>query len=48
MDLSELALLEGALRDAGLDPATPTLILAEVVLPYMEVERFVLWPLQPT
>ncbi|KAK9402772.1 tRNA wybutosine-synthesizing protein 4 [Crotalus adamanteus] len=39
VDLSELALLEGALRDAGLDPASPTLILAEVVLPYMEVER---------
>ncbi|ETE56974.1 Leucine carboxyl methyltransferase 2, partial [Ophiophagus hannah] len=39
VDLSDLALLEGALRGAGLDPATPTLILAEVVLPYMEVER---------
>ncbi|XP_070799804.1 tRNA wybutosine-synthesizing protein 4 [Pituophis catenifer annectens] len=39
VDLSQLALLEGALRGAGLDPATPTLILAEVVLPYMQVER---------
>ncbi|XP_026544170.1 tRNA wybutosine-synthesizing protein 4 isoform X2 [Notechis scutatus] len=39
VDLSDLALLEGALRGAGLDPTTPTLILAEVVLPYMEVER---------
>ncbi|KAM3836780.1 tRNA wybutosine-synthesizing protein 4 isoform 2-T2 [Vipera latastei] len=39
VDLSELALLEGALCGAGLDPAMPTLILAEVVLPYMEVER---------
>ncbi|XP_070605429.1 tRNA wybutosine-synthesizing protein 4 isoform X2 [Erythrolamprus reginae] len=39
VDLSQLALLEGALCSAGLDPTTPTLILAEVVLPYMEVER---------
>lgn len=48
MDLSQLAPLEGALRGAGLDPATPTLILAEVVLPYMQVERFVLWSLRPS
>ncbi|XP_063162164.1 tRNA wybutosine-synthesizing protein 4 isoform X2 [Candoia aspera] len=39
VDLRELLLLEGALRGAGLNPATPTLIIAEVVLPYMEVER---------
>ncbi|XP_013912925.1 PREDICTED: tRNA wybutosine-synthesizing protein 4 [Thamnophis sirtalis] len=39
VDLSRLAQLEGALRGAGLDPAAPTLILAEMVLPYMEVER---------
>ena len=41
MDLSELSRLEEALQGAGLDSRVPTMILAEVVLTYMEVERFV-------
>ncbi|XP_060119772.1 tRNA wybutosine-synthesizing protein 4 [Heteronotia binoei] len=39
VDLAELPKLEEALRCAGLDPQVPTLLLAEVVLTYMEVER---------
>ncbi|KAM6447792.1 tRNA wybutosine-synthesizing protein 4 isoform 2-T2 [Liasis olivaceus] len=39
VDLGDLPLLEGALRRAGLSPAAPTLMIAEVVLPYMEVGR---------
>ncbi|XP_015746458.1 tRNA wybutosine-synthesizing protein 4 [Python bivittatus] len=39
VDLGDLPLLEGALRRAGLNPAAPTLMIAEVVLPYMEVGR---------
>lgn len=41
MDLSELPRLEEALHRAGLDPKVPTMLLAEVVLTYMAVERFV-------
>nr|XP_034970871.1 tRNA wybutosine-synthesizing protein 4 [Zootoca vivipara] len=39
VDLSELPRLEEALHRAGLDPKVPTMLLAEVVLTYMEVER---------
>ncbi|XP_078239002.1 tRNA wybutosine-synthesizing protein 4-like [Pogona vitticeps] len=39
VDLSELSRLEEALQGAGLDSRVPTMILAEVVLTYMEVER---------
>ncbi|XP_062983308.1 tRNA wybutosine-synthesizing protein 4 [Elgaria multicarinata webbii] len=39
VDLAELSKLEEALHAAGLDPKAPTMILAEVVLTYMEVER---------
>ncbi|XP_061485291.1 tRNA wybutosine-synthesizing protein 4 isoform X2 [Rhineura floridana] len=39
VDLSELPRLEEALHGAGLDPKAPTMLLAEVVLTYMEVER---------
>ncbi|KAJ7320030.1 hypothetical protein JRQ81_019541 [Phrynocephalus forsythii] len=38
-DLSELSKLEETLRGAGLAPGAPTMILAEVSLTYMEVER---------
>ncbi|XP_062833117.1 tRNA wybutosine-synthesizing protein 4 isoform X2 [Anolis carolinensis] len=38
-DLAELPRLEEALLEGGLDPGAPTLILAEVVLTYMETER---------
>ncbi|XP_053167973.1 tRNA wybutosine-synthesizing protein 4 [Hemicordylus capensis] len=38
-DLSELPRLEKALHAAGLDPKAPTLLLAEVVLTYLEVQR---------
>ncbi|XP_060627346.2 tRNA wybutosine-synthesizing protein 4 [Anolis sagrei] len=38
-DLAELTHLEEALLEGGLDPGVPTLILAEVVLTYMETER---------
>lgn len=41
VDLSELPSLERALQGAALDPRAPTLLLAEVVLTYMDVERFV-------
>lgn len=39
VDLAELPTLEEALCCAGLDPQGPTLLLAEVALTYMEVER---------
>ncbi|XP_054829481.1 tRNA wybutosine-synthesizing protein 4 isoform X2 [Eublepharis macularius] len=39
LDLADLPKLEEALRGAGLDPQAPTMLLAEVVLTYMEVER---------
>nr|XP_028581326.1 tRNA wybutosine-synthesizing protein 4 isoform X1 [Podarcis muralis] len=39
VDLSELPRLEEALHRAGLDPKVPTMLLAEVVLTYMAVER---------
>nr|XP_056714734.1 tRNA wybutosine-synthesizing protein 4 [Euleptes europaea] len=39
VDLAELPKLEEALSCAGLDPQAPTMLLAEVVLTYMEVER---------
>nr|XP_020647536.1 tRNA wybutosine-synthesizing protein 4 [Pogona vitticeps] len=39
VDLSDLSRLEEALQGAGLDSRVPTMILAEVVLTYMEVER---------
>ncbi|XP_077197122.1 tRNA wybutosine-synthesizing protein 4 isoform X2 [Paroedura picta] len=39
VDLAELPKLEEALCCAGLNPQVPTLLLAEVVLTYMEVER---------
>ncbi|XP_015274463.1 PREDICTED: tRNA wybutosine-synthesizing protein 4 [Gekko japonicus] len=39
VDLAELPELEEALHCAGLDPQAPTLLLAEVALTYMEVER---------
>ncbi|KAJ6652299.1 hypothetical protein lerEdw1_012752 [Lerista edwardsae] len=38
-DLSELPRLERVLQAADLDPRAPTLLLAEVVLTYMDVER---------
>lgn len=41
VDLSDLPLLEKALRGAGLDPEAPSLLLAEVVLTYMDEERLV-------
>ncbi|XP_053872091.1 tRNA wybutosine-synthesizing protein 4 isoform X2 [Malaclemys terrapin pileata] len=39
VDLSELSKLEQALKEAGLDPEVPTMLLAEVVLTYMEISR---------
>ncbi|XP_069496661.1 tRNA wybutosine-synthesizing protein 4 isoform X2 [Ambystoma mexicanum] len=39
VDLSDLTLLDHGLNEAGLDPACPTLLLAEVVLTYMENTR---------
>uniref|UniRef100_A0A8C3S9F7 tRNA wybutosine-synthesizing protein 4 n=1 Tax=Chelydra serpentina TaxID=8475 RepID=A0A8C3S9F7_CHESE len=39
VDLSELSKLEKALKEAGLDPEVPTMLLAEVVLTYMEISR---------
>ncbi|EMP30044.1 Leucine carboxyl methyltransferase 2, partial [Chelonia mydas] len=39
VDLSELSKLEQALKEAGLDPEVPTMLLAEVVLAYMEISR---------
>ncbi|XP_075773424.1 tRNA wybutosine-synthesizing protein 4 isoform X1 [Pelodiscus sinensis] len=39
VDLSELPKLEQALTEAGLDPEVPTMLLAEVVLTYMEISR---------
>ncbi|XP_067401002.1 tRNA wybutosine-synthesizing protein 4 isoform X2 [Emydura macquarii macquarii] len=39
VDLSELSELEQALKEAGLDPEVPTMLLAEVVLTYMEISR---------
>ncbi|KAJ1121157.1 hypothetical protein NDU88_009284 [Pleurodeles waltl] len=36
VDLSDLSLLENGLKQAGLDPGSPTLLLAEVVLTYMD------------
>ncbi|KAH0625303.1 hypothetical protein JD844_033808 [Phrynosoma platyrhinos] len=38
-DLSDLLRLQEAMCEASLDPEAPTLILAEVVLTYMETER---------
>lgn len=40
VDLSEQSLLEEALRGAGLDDKAPTMLLAEVVLTYMALDRF--------
>uniref|UniRef100_A0ACB8FFZ8 Uncharacterized protein n=1 Tax=Sphaerodactylus townsendi TaxID=933632 RepID=A0ACB8FFZ8_9SAUR len=39
VDLAQLPQLEEALSGAGLDPRVPTMLLAEVVLTYMEVGR---------
>uniref|UniRef100_A0A8D0GZC6 tRNA wybutosine-synthesizing protein 4 n=1 Tax=Sphenodon punctatus TaxID=8508 RepID=A0A8D0GZC6_SPHPU len=39
VDLSDLSRLEESLKQAGLDPEAPTLLLAEVVLTYMENSR---------
>ncbi|XP_030402631.1 tRNA wybutosine-synthesizing protein 4 isoform X6 [Gopherus evgoodei] len=39
VDLSDLSKLEQALKEAGLDPEFPTMLLAEVVLTYMEISR---------
>uniref|UniRef100_A0A8C8SI42 tRNA wybutosine-synthesizing protein 4 n=1 Tax=Pelusios castaneus TaxID=367368 RepID=A0A8C8SI42_9SAUR len=39
VDLSELSELEQALKEAGLDCEVPTMLLAEVVLTYMEISR---------
>ncbi|XP_009077802.1 PREDICTED: tRNA wybutosine-synthesizing protein 4-like, partial [Acanthisitta chloris] len=39
VDLSELSELERALEEAGLDSDVPTLLIAEVVLTYMENSR---------
>uniref|UniRef100_A0A8C0G6Q3 tRNA wybutosine-synthesizing protein 4 n=1 Tax=Chelonoidis abingdonii TaxID=106734 RepID=A0A8C0G6Q3_CHEAB len=39
VDLSDLSMLEQALKEAGLDPEVPTMLLAEVVLTYMEISR---------
>ncbi|XP_053928890.1 tRNA wybutosine-synthesizing protein 4 isoform X2 [Cuculus canorus] len=39
VDLSELSHLEKALEEAGLDRGVPTVVLAEVVLTYMETSR---------
>ncbi|XP_069862026.1 tRNA wybutosine-synthesizing protein 4 [Dipodomys merriami] len=39
LDLRQLQRLQGALAAAGLDPASPTLLLAEAVLTYLEPDR---------
>ncbi|XP_078514900.1 tRNA wybutosine-synthesizing protein 4 isoform X2 [Lissotriton helveticus] len=39
IDLSDLSLLEDGLKQVGMDPASPTLLLAEVVLTYMDNSR---------
>ncbi|KAF7235161.1 tRNA wybutosine-synthesizing protein 4, partial [Varanus komodoensis] len=39
VDLSDLPRLEEVLLVAGMDPRAPTILLGEVVLTYMEVER---------
>lgn len=40
VDVREESQLEAALAAAGLDWAAPTLILSEVVLTYMETQRW--------
>lgn len=39
IDLSDSSLLEDGLKQVGIDPASPTLLLAEVVLTYMDNSR---------
>lgn len=41
VDLRDQKQVEAALRAAGMDWAAPTLILSEVVLTYMETQRYV-------